>query len=103
LPEDLPSDVSLAMYRVAQEALHNVEKYSGAREVEIRLKLRGSQLCMQIVDDGVGFAPTHAAADGIGIANMRERMELIGGTIEITSAPMKGTTIEAMVPIDAAA
>jgi signal transduction histidine kinase len=103
LPEDLPSDISLAMYRVAQEALHNVEKYSGARQVEVRLKVQGGQLRMQIVDDGVGFAPARAAAKGIGISSMRERMELIGGMIEITSAPMKGTQIEAIVPIDAAA
>jgi two-component system sensor histidine kinase UhpB len=103
LPQPLPSDISLALYRVAQEAMHNVEKYSRARRVEIRLNIVAGQLRMQIVDDGVGFAPARMSLTGIGIASMKERMELIGGTIEITSAPMKGTIVEAAVPIDSAA
>lgn len=103
LPGRLNPDVSLSLYRVAQEALHNVSKYSHARHVEIRLKQKAGRLRMDIVDDGIGFAVEHKTSAGIGLESMRERMEFVGGTIAITSAPMKGTRIHASVPLDSAA
>jgi signal transduction histidine kinase len=103
LPGRLNPEVSLSLYRVAQEALHNVSKYSHAQHVEIRLKRKGGQLRMDIVDDGIGFAVEHLTTGGIGMETMRERIELVGGTIAISSAPMKGTKIHASVPLDSAA
>jgi len=103
VPPQLDSEVSLSLYRVAQEALHNVTKYSRARRVEVCLRVKSGRLWMDVVDDGVGFAKQLGPKAGIGMESMRERMELIGGAISIKSAPMKGTKIQASVPLDRAA
>jgi signal transduction histidine kinase len=92
LPEHLDPEVSLSLYRVAQEALHNAAKYSRARHVEVRL-------WMEIVDDGVGLAARRNDQVGMGMESMRERMELVGGAISIESAPMKGTKVRASVSL----
>lgn len=103
VPPQLDSEVSLSLYRVAQEALHNVTKYSRAHRVEVCLRVKSGRLWMDVVDDGVGFAKQRGPKGGIGMESMRERMELIGGAISIKSAPMKGTKIQASVPLDRSA
>jgi len=100
----VPPAVELACYRIAQEALSNTTKHSQARHVEIELSKEGSELCLTITDDGLGFDP--ASIDGgpenrgFGIVGMRERMKLLHGRFEIISAPGAGTQVVAMIPLD---
>jgi len=103
LPFELPSEVALAFYRITQEALRNVEKYSRADRVEIRFIVEAGKITMQISDNGIGFPIERRSLAGIGIANMRERLELVGGTLSIASQPMKGTRISASVRLPNAA
>ena len=99
---NLPADVSLALYRVAQEALHNIDKHSHSRNVAIELKVDSGRLVLRIADDGVGFDPNQEPATGLGLASMRERLRSVGGTIQLKSAPKRGTRIEASVPLSEA-
>jgi two-component system sensor histidine kinase UhpB len=94
LPEDLSPKVSLCLYRVAEEALRNVVMHSRARKAAVELKVRRQRLVLRIVDDGVGWSPKDPPSAGFGITNMRERTRAVGGTIEIVSRPMRGTSIE---------
>ncbi|HSA62524.1 MAG TPA: histidine kinase [Nitrospiraceae bacterium] len=91
---ELTHEVKLAIYRVAQEALHNIAKHSGARHVELRLDCRPGQAILRIRDDGLGFDPGSIPPDHLGIAIMRERAGSIGGHLEIASQPGQGTTVE---------
>ena len=95
LPQLQPS-ISLCLYRVVQEALHNVMKHSQARNVDIKLGSDNTRVVLQIIDDGVGFDLNHEP-DGLGLHSMRERVRSVGGTIEIVSFPKAGTRIEVEV------
>lgn len=90
---DLPSDVRMALYRIAQEALNNVAKHSEAGRARISLSQTDEAVRLVIRDDGAGFAPPEAAAGQHGLAIMRERAESFGGTLTIRSAPGRGTTV----------
>jgi signal transduction histidine kinase len=96
IPHRLPDEVSLCLYRVAQEALQNVVKHSRARSASVRLRGRGSLLVLQVVDDGVGFNQS-LAAPGYGLASIRERLKAVNGGVEIDAAPGQGTRLEAWV------
>jgi signal transduction histidine kinase len=94
----LPGEVAVNLYRVAQEALVNINKHAQARHVDISLFYEDCQLIMTIKDDGRGFdtPPTlHdlTAQSHFGLAGMRERIGLIGGTWSLRSLPGRGTTI----------
>ncbi len=89
---DLDSDVQLVIYRVAQEALSNAARHSGAERVGVRLRHAGDGVELEVVDDGRGFA-FEAAERGLGIAGMRERALLIGAELTIESRPGQGTTV----------
>ena len=95
---DLGDDAQLVVYRVAQEALANATRHSGASAVEARLRRRqdgGVELA--VADDGRGFAFDEAEG-GLGIAGMRERALLVGGELTIESRPGRGTTVRLTVP-----
>jgi signal transduction histidine kinase len=92
-----PLDVEEALLRVAQEALTNVARHSGARRVVVRLDWDEQCVCVTIQDDGYGFDPAQASR-GVGLASMRERTEALGGMLTITSVP-GATSIEACVSI----
>jgi len=95
----LPLRIEAELFRVAQEALTNVRRHAHAREVEVALRKRGSTLTLSVRDDGRGFSP-HTRADGThGIVGMRERAKLLGGRLQVSSAPGRGTRILARVPI----
>jgi two-component system nitrate/nitrite sensor histidine kinase NarX len=84
------------LLRVVQEALANTRKHSGARKVAIRIECDGPRATVTIEDDGRGFDPARVASSmegGFGLASMRERVELIGGTIDVHTAPGNGTRI----------
>jgi PAS domain S-box-containing protein len=99
----LPRDVSLCLYRLAQEALTNVARHSGADEVEVRLVGSADSIRLQISDSGVGFDPASADEQrGLGLISMRERLRLVNGTMTLDSDPSHGTRIEAAIPLPAA-
>jgi signal transduction histidine kinase len=86
------------LYRVAQEALNNVLKHAHAARVSVRLAPSNGHVKLEIADDGVGFEPALQGAGGFGLNGMRERVERLGGTLEIDSAPGAGTHVQAEVP-----
>jgi two-component system sensor histidine kinase UhpB len=95
---DLGDDAQLVVYRVAQEALSNAARHSGAEHVTARLSRRpGGGVELEVADDGRGFA-FEASERGLGIAGMRERALLIGGELTIESRPGHGTTVRLTVP-----
>jgi two-component system sensor histidine kinase UhpB len=95
---DLGDDAQLVVYRVAQEALSNAARHSGAGRVEVRLRrLDGGGVELAVADDGRGFAFDESEG-GLGIAGMRERALLIGGELTIESRPGRGTTVRLTVP-----
>jgi len=95
LPQ-LPPSISLCLYRIVQEALHNVMKHSLANHVEVRLAADDGRVLLRIADDGVGFDLSHNT-EGLGLPSMRERARSVGGTIDIASSPKTGTQIEVRV------
>jgi signal transduction histidine kinase len=102
VPAHIPQDLMLCLYRIAQEALQNAIKYSGASEITIRLAGSPEGLTLSVADDGVGF-DVAAARGGLGLISMRERLEPFGGMLHIRSEPGRGACIEAVVPAPTAA
>ena len=103
----LPADTELALYRILQEALNNVEKHARARHVTVRLRQR-TFVQLAIHDDGIGFDPEHHAArrkgkGGLGLLSMRERATYVGGDFKIKSVRGAGTEIEVRIPLSPAA
>jgi signal transduction histidine kinase len=99
VPSTLSTDVTLSLYRVVQEALQNAIKYSQAKKVAVHLGGSTSRLALSVVDDGVGFDIDMMEAKGLGLVSMRERLEAIGGGLEICSAPGEGVRVEAAIPL----
>jgi two-component system, NarL family, sensor histidine kinase UhpB len=95
---DLGGDAQLVVYRVAQEALSNAARHSGAKQVEVRLRrTEGGGVLLEVSDDGRGFAFDESER-GLGIGGMRERALLIGAELTIESRPDSGTTVRLDVP-----
>lgn len=95
---DLGDDAQLVVYRVAQEALSNAARHSGAERVEVRLRRDGDGgVVLEVGDDGRGFAFDESQR-GLGIGGMRERALLVGGELTIESRPDHGTTVRLNVP-----
>jgi signal transduction histidine kinase len=99
VPEALPNDASLCLFRVAQEALGNAVRHAGASAVSVLLSPSGKGLQLAVSDNGSGFdparSPDHAS---LGLASMRERVRLLQGELDIESTPGRGTTVVAWVP-----
>jgi two-component system NarL family sensor kinase len=93
-----------AVYRTAQEALQNVAKHASAQTVRVRLHRHKDRVVLEVADDGSGFDSAAAAlggpagSAGFGLSGMRERAELLGGRLELTSAPGRGTTVRLSIP-----
>lgn len=101
IPDALPRDISLALFRVAQEALHNAVKYSGQKHFEVDLQGKFDGIELDVRDEGVGFdVRTAKTMAGLGLVSMRERVHLVNGTINIDSRPNAGTRIHVSVPFD---
>ena len=98
LPHPLPPSISLCLYRVAQEALHNIITHSQAKNVQVELRADDGRISLRIVDNGVGFDLSREVA-GLGLASMRQRVRSLDGSIKITSSPKAGTRVEASVPL----
>jgi two-component system, NarL family, sensor histidine kinase UhpB len=93
---DLDSDVQLVVYRVAQEALSNAARHSGAERIAVTLRRSGRGVELDVSDDGRGFA-FEESERGLGIAGMRERALLLGAELTIESRPGRGTTVRLSV------
>jgi PAS domain S-box-containing protein len=101
LPRQLAPDVSLCLFRVLQEALHNAGKHSGVKRFEVQLWGTSEEVHLTISDLGSGFdAEAAMQGRGLGITSMQERLKLVKGDLSITSQPKRGTTIHARVPLD---
>lgn len=92
---------ALHVYRIVQEALANVARHGNARRVSVQLARHGTRVTATVRDDGVGFRPETGRGRGFGLTTMRERAALIGGTLDVRSAPQRGTEIRLTVAGDA--
>src|SRR5262249_20949427 len=102
--------IETAVYRTAQEALQNVAKHANAHGVRVRLYLQRDKMVLEVADDGTGFDPAAVGTGGansgasqptgFGLAAMRERAELLGGKLELSSSPKRGTTVRLTVPLN---
>jgi signal transduction histidine kinase len=97
LPDQLQPSISLSLYRIAQETMHNIITHSQAKNVQVELGADDTQIALRIIDDGVGFDTSHQAG-GLGLESMRQRVQAVGGVIDISSSPNSGTRIEVRVP-----
>jgi signal transduction histidine kinase len=100
----LPPTVETALFRVAQEAISNIARHSLARNARLRMERDAERVRIYVEDDGVGFDLVQVvlspdSARGLGLLGMRERVELLGGTLDLDSAPGHGTRIEIDVPL----
>ncbi len=95
----VPPKTATMLYRVAQEGLRNVAKHAGDARVTVTLSANDGELCLTIQDDGCGFDPEAARqSPALGLISMRERARLLGGRIDVRSAPGEGTTITVWAP-----
>jgi two-component system nitrate/nitrite sensor histidine kinase NarX len=92
----LPSDVKIALYRIAQEALNNVAKHAGAKQVMLSLRCLHDRAELVIQDDGRGFTMENISADHLGVGIMHERAASVGATLQIDSGPGRGTRVTAI-------
>lgn len=95
----LAAPAEAAVYRVAQEALHNALRHSGAGAVTVALSGTTRRVVLEVADDGAGFDPAAAPGRGLGLASMRQRAAAVGGTVRVTSAPGRGTAVRLTVPL----
>ena len=93
-------DCDIAIYRIIQEALSNARKHGDARRAVAVVELEKDTISVTVRDDGSGFDPA-AATSGFGVLGMRERAELLGGTVTVASAPGEGTVVRALLPASA--
>lgn len=98
--EIINGELQLSLYRILQEQLRNILKYANARRIAVDLSVRDRTLIMTTTDDGIGFDAAHVP-HGIGLANMKRRVELFSGNIDIDSAPGKGCRISIAIPLPA--
>lgn len=100
IPNSLPREISLSLFRVIQEAIHNSLKYSGQNHFEVLLHAQGSEIELEVSDPGVGFdAASIKNGGGLGLVSMAERIHQVNGTFKIDSQPSIGTRIQARVPL----
>jgi signal transduction histidine kinase len=98
-PSELPPEVSVCLFRITQEALRNAARHSRASRVSLAVTTTNGSVGLTVSDDGVGFVPAQRRLRSLGHAGMRERAQLVGGTLEIESAPGRRTTVHVSVPL----
>ncbi|HJS17168.1 MAG TPA: PocR ligand-binding domain-containing protein [Anaerolineales bacterium] len=95
----LPISIEEELYRIAQEGLNNVVKHAAAKQVRIHIQYDESSIWLELIDDGLGFDPQTAdQSGGFGLQGIQERVQRLGGSLEIESAPMQGTRLRVRVP-----
>jgi PAS domain S-box-containing protein len=101
VPAGLGTDAALCLYRITQEALHNVVKHSGAARATVTLRSESGEIVLSIVDNGLGFDPIEVRQkDALGLVSMRERARLVQAQLVVFSKPGAGTTVEVRLPLD---
>jgi signal transduction histidine kinase len=97
---DLPADVTLCVFRIAQEALRNCSRHSGAHSAHVYLEQTSDLIRLSVTDNGCGFDPnSDLVKKGLGFISMKERLRLVEGDLQIYSQPRRGTRIEVRVPL----
>jgi len=100
IPEKIPEETSLNLYRIIQESLNNVAKHAEASRIWIELRVHEGELYLSVRDNGKGFDPAKVKGKkSLGLVGMRERAALIGGIIEISSDRSEGTEVSIRVPV----
>ena len=100
MPDGLSDQVSLCLFRVLQESLHNAVKYSGVDEFDVSFTGTLAEIELKVHDSGAGFDPKETSSGhGLGLISMKERLKLVSGELSIDSKPAHGTTILARVPL----
>ena len=100
IPEILPDDVPLCLYRITQESLNNCISHSGTAKCEVFLKGSHDAIFLDIEDEGVGFNTDEVRnKQGLGLSSMRERVQLVGGNIKVDTEPGRGTHIHVSIPL----
>ena len=99
IPDPLPPELRLCLFRVVQETLQNAAKYSDASEVVVELTSANGHLTLTVADDGIGFDVEKAWGQGLGLISIRERVEASGGTVTVESGPSLGTRFTIRVPV----
>jgi signal transduction histidine kinase len=100
VPDDVPKEVAICLFRVLQEAVNNAVKHSGADQVQVTLQVDEREIRLDVVDEGIGFDPAAAKLGaGLGLISMKERVGLLAGEIVIQSRAGGGTTVRARVPL----
>jgi signal transduction histidine kinase len=102
LPNALAKDIAACLYRVTQEALHNISKHANAQKGAVSVTGFPDYVRLSIRDSGIGFDPARTKT-GLGLVSMEERVRLVNGHISVASQPGKGTTITVRVPLSGAA
>ncbi|HEY5367705.1 MAG TPA: response regulator [Hanamia sp.] len=95
---DIDKKMELMIYRIVQEQLNNIMKYAKAKEVDIQIRMIGNRLFLSIADNGIGFDPA-TKTNGIGLKNIKSRVEFYSGDLKILSSPGKGCTLKVEVPV----
>jgi signal transduction histidine kinase len=100
VPENVPKEISVCLFRVLQESLQNALKHSGVRHFDVRLEGASEEIHLSVRDAGVGFDPELISnTRGLGLISMRERVNIVKGTFSITSRPQFGTEVSVKVPL----
>jgi signal transduction histidine kinase len=99
VPEDLPDEYKICLYRIVQEALNNAVRHSAARNAKVVVERLAESIVVRVTDDGCGFDPVRLR--GMGILGMEERVKRLGGTLRVESEPGRGATVTAELPVPA--
>jgi signal transduction histidine kinase len=99
VPSRIHANVSLCLYRIVQEALHNVARHSQAREAQVHVACHADDIALRIADDGIGFDPKNIRSAGLGLLSMQERVADLGGQLTIDTRRGGGTRIDVRVPL----
>lgn len=99
LPRSLPEDVSVALYRIGQEALRNAAKHAQASEIFVSLDSTDGDVVLKVQDNGRGFDPAVPRKAGLGLVSIQERARLVNGSVKLESSPGRGTSLEVRVPL----
>jgi signal transduction histidine kinase len=99
VPDRLPADIPLCLYRIVQEGLNNCVYHSGTKSCKVILKGSEDKISLTVKDTGRGFDPV-AVRDkpGLGLSSMRERVQLVGGNLKVDSQPGRGTSVRVTIP-----
>lgn len=99
--DEMDDDGAIVLYRIAQESLTNVARHACAGTVVVVLRRRGESLQLSVEDDGIGFDPACVGESSFGLVGIRERTMMLGGDVDIDSAPNQGTVVAVRIPLHA--